>query len=1207
MLCYNIYRSDIIKSKASLTEILQNLSEILSKDPNNLQVYKDLASIFSMYKRDEEQINENLSRFNTELIQDNRKRLETHSETITNLNRSERISIDKNNAEIKKIQEQAEENIQFLRNEISTTKKVYLENIDLAKTKHERELREADTAYEEEISSIDRELKDLREEYRVIIQKIDRDKNLKLDLINNEYNEVKDSVENHIATLRKEADAEVEIIVEDNQTHRKDTDINYLTIKKTHTQTSIKFNEFINKRKKETNNNIDALKKDLEKALLPFEEDIANAKKVYEDELDKIQKQYAATIQTLNIQFDIQKDEYNKTTGLIIKNNADEISSLNSEFSALTKSIENTKREISNEQKKLLLQKDIDDKTVDEINLDYKRKINQANLNLTNAIKANKKAVLELEAKLQEDLFIHDSKHIEQINDWRFNKNVYDFAYAKNNEIAKNKYNLKLEEISNKKTLIKFILNKNIEIQNIMMEKDLLPIEAQLTLSSLVQEREINLLNTEDQASNSMFKLSKEIIYNNFFLNELALRYEISIATEKKRFKTALIGINTQLQLEQESLKRDQNLYILNLNKKLQVALKDQIKKIETIKKDTAVSEANYNINSLDARTTYETKKIRKEVIIELEKRQTIIHEIKIKMQRQILSSQTKRNIYLAENDANFHEKVNNDLFDKLYLLHEITKRSIDSINTLFEIPAHPETFRQFLTNFIALMNYIDVEFEFLITKYNKISSDLFDQQINNITEHKYRVKHEEIINIYSNNISQIEAKREELFKQYEDLKEQLELIEKKRVLNTSLIQNYIQTNKYEKSRNKRQIIKYNKIQIKVLKDGLKLLEKNQNENDREMIRLSNKVIPLTNQIKNIEKRQKKAEKHLNKIKLKEEFKYLKLQEKHKDIFASFLNNTKKTHNILLNTLNILIQKPYISNSFFTYQMEKIKKNLNVLINHSLLSEQKLLSNWLDLYSIIEKDQTDMFTNFEKSSEYAILRLRKTQEKFLLGEEKEKIDYSKDYLENTHLINTLITSNNTLMKDNIKNYQATYRKIYEATEADISNNKNKVASQIKVITENLKGVDEDINKRHQLNLIKLRKKFKKEQEDFKKIIASKEAELMLADKRNLVKTHDIISKYEIEKERHMKQMTLEVNKLKADIKAINNTIDNESNKVSEQIKIRAKENTLKTKSIKDKINNYKKSSRKEHNVMIKKEKKTLYNSYKFKKNELNQK
>ena len=89
MICYNNYRSDIIKTKVSLDQVLIDLKEILNKDNNNLPIYNDLANILSRYSRNEDEIVANLKQYNNELIFDNKKILEEHNEVINKIKSSQ--------------------------------------------------------------------------------------------------------------------------------------------------------------------------------------------------------------------------------------------------------------------------------------------------------------------------------------------------------------------------------------------------------------------------------------------------------------------------------------------------------------------------------------------------------------------------------------------------------------------------------------------------------------------------------------------------------------------------------------------------------------------------------------------------------------------------------------------------------------------------------------------------------------------------------------------------------------------------------------------------------------------------------------------------------------------------------------------------------------------------------------------------------------
>lgn len=1163
-----------------------------------------MTAVLSRYERNHEKIVEKFDHYNNIMLLENRELFEQSNKEIEKLERGSKISINKNKQEIKKFQDEAEESIRNLKNEVATSKKVYLESIELANTKSIREITDAETIYNDEIKAIDTELKALRDEYRIIIRKTEAERTKVLDGINNEFSTIKNDVEENISKIRSKSDNENNILKIDYEEHKKDTDETYLTIKRSHTQTSVKFNEFINNHKKTNQLKIKNHQNEYEKNLKPFELEKQHLKQEYEENLATIQNQYSNQVQTLNIMFDLQKAEYNKKTGEIITKNSDDKTTENAKFSSLMDSLEESKKIQKDKQIKALLKKDISEREKDSINREYQVHIKQLNNNITKAIKENKKIISNLEIKLQEQLFDHDSNHIIQMNDWRYNKNVYDNSYNKALLKAKNSYELKLKQIKLNENLLKLHLNDNTSIENIKLKKDLLPIEAQLFLSSLVQEREINLLNTEDETTQNIFNLKQSILSNKFFLDELALRHELALATEEKRFKDALTRIKFQLQLEQLKLKRDHELYTLNLNKELQLSLLNQKTNIETIKKDTAVYEANLNINNLEARIVYDTKHYRKNALIELEKRQTIIHEIKIKTQRQELNNKINRIIEIAKNEANLHERINHNLFDEILNIYSIINEITNITKKLFTLPAHPETFRQFLSVITILFKHYKDEIDYLVKEYIEIDNDLFNRRIANMTEHKYRLKHEEIINLYQNNIDQIEAKIKELLKQHDDLNSQLVLIQKKEALNLSIIDNYLNINKNNKGRKQRSLIRYNKIQIKVLNDEIDLLRHNYRENRKELLRLSNKIIPLNKQIDKLVNRQKKAENKLAKQRNKEEFRYIKLQKNHLNQYINFIELIDKKKTNLITNFNILINKPYLSNEFFISKYNRIEKQLLDFNNMIIYNQQLLLNNWLSLFTITENDQIKIYNNFEKSTNFAIDRLRKTHYKFLKTEEKEKVHFSKNYLSETKRNSDLIIKANETKQQSIKTYQTTYRDSYKYTEDKIFTRNEKNIKQSAIITENLKGVNEDLTKEHQTNLVKLEKSFKNEHNNLKVKLENQNKALKDIDRRNILRTEAIIDRYEKQKEREMRILNTNANKHSEEIKNLEQNKINEVNKMDNKIKFLIKDNKNVEKLIDNEISKFKITTRKEQNKIIKKEHTTLKNSYKFKRKQI---
>lgn len=1205
LVCYAIINigRDTIKNKTDLNLIINNIRMQLKDNIEYLPFSNKLANILTSYEKSKQNYDLLIENKKADLIKNTIYIHKNYSSSIEDINRSLKVSINKNEQEIENFKEKTEREVILLEDEILTSKKIYKESIDLAKSKYSRAIFDAEAITKDENESIDLELKELREYYRVESQKIKNRQNIKLNQLDEQFKVVKEDIENKISERRSHTDREIEVLTNDIKELKENTDETYLTIKTTHTQANIRFNEFVNKRKEIKEDNIYDIKISYEKALVPLDEQLEKIKKAYDDELDEIQFNYTEKLKALNVIFDVQKSSYNDKTQDIIGKNNREITKINSDFSDKRDQLEN-KKKLANDvhREKLLKTTNQDERR--RLYRKYQKDVRSLNNQLSNAIELNEKLISEQEIKLQMHLYNHDAKHIEQINKWRQNRNIYDFEKNELFAKAKHKYEHERQNIELNRKLLKDNVVNDKAIQNVMILKDLQPIEIQLAIASLIQEREINLLNTENETYQNSFKLKQSLITNQFFKDELTLRQQLELEKEIYRYQTAIVNIKHQLEFEQTRKKREHLIYILKLNRKLQDSLLRQKRNIEQIKMDSQIYISNLNINNLDARLNYETKVLRQKSLLEFEKRQTIINEIRLKNQRLKISKKNQRTLLLAKADAELHQDINTLMFNRIYEAYEIEPKIKTFLKEFFKLPAHPEVFRQLFNSVIQISQAIKNELKGLLAFFIDVDTKLFINIIDNITEYKYRIKHEEIINLYTNNIEQVTLKRNELLKENTFITSQLAMLKNNRILNDTLIEGLrLERNKAKKAKDKH-AEEHSKSKIRILRNENRILRSNLRENDREVIRLSSKVIPLDNEIKAIKKRQEQAEKDLIRKKDKEETKYRNLLNLHIKTYHNFIDYIEKRFLNVNDIYSNIINKAYISTEHFEAKLSKINKEQFKYQSKLNEFQQTLLSNWLDLYLITKTDQDKILINFDKITNFSINKLRKRNTNFINSEKIER-----DYLKN--IFNNEIRRNNEYIKKanestaiKVKNLQNLYREQYANTEIEIVNHDTTTKKDINIISENLNGVLEQLKKEHLKNVVKIKSEIKKEDRKISRKIKSISTSIDEVNHRNKVRTTAIIDRYERRKDRRYKQMQSTIRKYREEINVLLKNKNDNKSKLNDSIKQNAIKLDKFINNSQSKIKRYRVSSRKEQNKITRKEKRTLKSSYKFKRRQI---
>ena len=170
--------------------------------------------------------------------------------------------------------------------------------------------------------------------------------------------------------------------------------------------------------------------------------------------------------------------------------------------------------------------------------------------------------------KYQKDLLSIETKHVEQINNWRVSRTLYEQEHKLFIQSLDKQLNLISKSEQHDIELQKSIHKLKNSILDIQISIDLLPLETQAHLSSAVQEREINLLSNETQ----IFLQEKN-------LNEFIIKTQIDIEANQKDF---LIN----------SLKSENDY----LTKKITIESQNN-QELAKIKKDTLLSIQNQKLN----------------------------------------------------------------------------------------------------------------------------------------------------------------------------------------------------------------------------------------------------------------------------------------------------------------------------------------------------------------------------------------------------------------------------------------------------------------------------------------------------------------------------------------------------------------------------------------------------------------------------------
>jgi len=240
--------------KLSFLNLKEKINEILLNiDTIDEALKNDFSKLFSISAFENDDFLKFIDKASKSMIKINIKVQQHTSENIQNINKSFEIALSKNQNEIEDFNKKTETTINNLLKELETYKREQSDKIFGLRIKNETAKSEHYVVYEEEISQIQAEIKERKDSFLIEQNKLEHEKNAKLEKLNHQYKTKIDILENEIKALEKPFDEEITNLKLAFEEEQKNKDESYLTIKKTNQQSSIKFNDFIKELKSKYN------------------------------------------------------------------------------------------------------------------------------------------------------------------------------------------------------------------------------------------------------------------------------------------------------------------------------------------------------------------------------------------------------------------------------------------------------------------------------------------------------------------------------------------------------------------------------------------------------------------------------------------------------------------------------------------------------------------------------------------------------------------------------------------------------------------------------------------------------------------------------------------------------------------------------------------------------------------------------------------
>lgn len=1174
-------------------ELLTKLSSInFDGKKEEQKIQESLKEIFSTSYFNQQDLERFLEETNNDLLSTNLTLHKQYSDSIENYNKALVISIEKNRDQIDRYFQDAENEISDIQKKIVLKKREINQSISEEQKKINIALEESKKIYEDEVKLINKEIKEKSENINIINQRNENEKSQKLEQLQLEFDEEFKLINDESIEIKNRYAVLINNLNEELKAELTNKDEVYLGIKKTYTQSSVKFNDFINLKKEDFKKaNAKITKKSRDELLnLDFKIELENIK--HQTNKDAILQLHLEKTKALNIVFDVQKDVYNQKTSEIINENNEIVTKINQNI--------RQKREFIDDKIKLLekekWQKQTKSTSVDEkarINREYNKTITKLKKELIDLTYKNKQELSKQEIVFQTNLFNHDYEHVKQINEWRYSKNLYDSERKRDQDLELKRFNHVIYKLEKRKKLTEDILKEQQEIERVTLDKILLPVESQIFFASSLQNREINLLNLEFESYKLDNQLNQKLLETVAGLEELSLSYRYKKLENDLEYNSKMINIQYQLEIEKNILQRNHEIDVLKLNLKLQEDLLNQKNNRLEVTLNSIIKNASLTIEMLNNDFTYESKKVRQVALNEEKKRHAIMQEIRIKNQFQINNAKTTRSILIAKNNIEARSKINNYYFSEVLELYYNEEKLYQLLLELISLPAHPETVRQLTIILIEALNITFESINYILDSYYENDEKASTNQLETLSDYKYRIKHEEIIDAYNDNIRVVNERKNDLVLKLASLNEEKQLLINKAKQNDLLVDVYRKNNKTNKNESQQ-------LQLRTLRNDNKVIKQNIRKLSRLQDKLNKDIIPFNKTLNRFINQKNNNEKMLEMEINKDQVIYKQLLNKHN---RSYLKVKKMILNHSIENKKIysdLLDKPFLNDQLIDSTKKKFNVIYQSLFTNLIQANQRLLSFWLDTYLTYKNEQEKTINQFENSSNAAVDQIKKTFNRFLLTEERDINLLTTNYTNRNNQLENKLTNNNIKTQNKIKQIINNYNNLYSLTEKKVADITSKNKYQIELTSDNLTDVLTNLGKNYENSSEKLSRNNDKLINKTNNNINNLKNEIDDNVKKTNTRTNIIINKYESERKNHLKNMNLKrirfISNISKSTKNIQELKINYKNDINENLKLVKKDNKDIELNLKEFIIKNRKDSRK----LTNKERSSLKKSYRFK-------
>lgn len=912
--------------------------------------------------------------FNQERIEINM----SHNQTRLSGERSIKKTADKNTETFAKFQAENEQLIKINRQNLKKAHQQFDQEIEDVKHQVLRSNHEIENIYNYEKNHIQNMIIETRNEYQLKMSELQdrrlnevRELKAKLKTLKSEFQDL----QNQILRLTQQFNRQTEIQKEDLMTEYRQIITN---LKTNHTKSNININQRINDLKREYQETVKRQQKLNEEQLDPLYNQREKINENYHAQVKKITESITQELDALNHEFDRQKIDYETTKNAYIKERSEAISVVNTKLTLHKQNI--------NKQKEILtlsIKNNPKNNSNTEIISDYNRQLKRLDNELNRHVIQAKKDLAIIQKEFAKRFYLHDIKHIENMNTWRYERQLRDYQrkYLLNKLDAELEHSLKLIELQLREhNMLVTLTQKRLYHEHL---KKLIPLETQINLSSLILNRESKLADTE--TTYQMEHLDHTHKIERINLQKVLLQSQLDNKLEQIETIRKLKTVDITLQLEIEIAKQKRDLILKQYEYELTIA--DETYRFERLRlaneEKNSIYEIEFNRKITTDTANFEVENIRKNIKLEFQKREYFINKARAQYQKQLNIRRSQKNIDIGKIDTNENFKVQSIYTKAIYSTQSNFKKIIRGI-LKYTVNINEED-KLLLTSLIynLYLNTLKLS-EHVVIELARQNEQFYEAKIEETFGYKFMRKHEELISIHDQEKGKLVEQREIINEQIK--KHQAFILEQSTNINKNL--DRIQTVKQANPNNYRSLIKPIVFENQQIRQTIKKIENQISELSRKHKKNQDKLQILEMNY-NRKERQIAASKRLDAIH------YYRLLNHHKRVYKVLNQHIQRVIS-KIERLFINIKSNVLTDKSILLYTQKIFKYIDDNQRKFVLCEKQLNRLLIKQYTIVEREQNKIINDFEKFTE----RLNQTF--------KNKYEKSRKFHEDNDRLKTLM-------------------------------------------------------------------------------------------------------------------------------------------------------------------------------------------------------